>query len=148
MSKYAALRRFFSTQIANELPMSFQEVENIIGAALPSSAHRYPSWWANDLATHVQAKAWLDAGYETQNVDIVAKKLVFKRVSSPRSARAGMSEPQHVFKHGNEPMAATHPMIGALKGLLLIEPDYDLTQPAMPEWAELVKRKYGAEERK
>jgi hypothetical protein len=39
-------------------------------------------------------------------------------------------------------------MIGALKGLLLIEPGYDLTQPAMPEWAELVKRKYGAEERK
>jgi hypothetical protein len=148
MSKYAALSHFFFAQIADELPMSFHQVEDIIGTKLPSSAYRYPAWWANDLASHVQAQAWLHAGYETRNVDIVAKKLVFKRVSGPRSSHAGMSEPQHAFKQGADPMTTSHPMIGALKGLLMIEPGYDLTEPAMPEWAELVDRKYGAEEPK
>ena len=148
MSKYTALTRFFCAQSADELPMSFHQIEDIIGTKLPSSAYRYPAWWANDLATHVQAHAWLQAGYETRNVDIAGNKLVFKRVSGPGSTRAGMSEPQHAFKHGAESTGTKHPMIGALKGLLTIEPGYDLTQPAMPEWAELVERKYGEEEHK
>jgi hypothetical protein len=145
MTKYDLLNRFFQAQTADELPVSFKEVEDIVGSPLPSSAYRYPAWWANDSSSHVQAQAWLDAGYETQNVDMAGKKLVFKRTSRYRAPHAGMGEPQHAFKHGADPMATSHPMIGALKGLLVIEPGYDLTQPAMPEWAELAERKYGGE---
>jgi hypothetical protein len=39
-------------------------------------------------------------------------------------------------------------MIGALKGWLIIEPGYDLTQPAMPEWPDLLDEKYGPEKPK
>jgi len=150
MSKYRALADFFQAQTADELPVSFKEVEDIIGAPLPSSAYRYPAWWANDSSSHVQAQAWLAAGYEAKDVDIAAKKLVFKRVRLSRSPHPGVGEPQHAFKHGGgkhgaEPAATSHPMIGALKGLLVIEPGYDLAQPAMPEWAELARHKYGAE---
>ena len=39
-------------------------------------------------------------------------------------------------------------MIGALKGTFTIEPGYDLTQPAMLEWADIIEGKYGPEKRK
>jgi hypothetical protein len=35
-----------------------------------------------------------------------------------------------------------------LKGTFTIEPGYDLTQPAMPEWADLIDEKYGPEKNK
>lgn len=36
-----------------------------------------------------------------------------------------------------------HPAFGALKGMLTIPADLDLTQPAYPEWADLLDEKYG-----
>jgi hypothetical protein len=42
-----------------------------------------------------------------------------------------------------------HPMIGALKGLLWVDPTLDLTKPALDpsEWDELLNEKYGKDER-
>jgi hypothetical protein len=44
---------------------------------------------------------------------------------------------------------AQHPMIGALKGLLWIDPSLDLTKPALDpdEWEGLLNEKYGKDER-
>lgn len=36
-----------------------------------------------------------------------------------------------------------HPAFGAMKGMTTIPPGVDLTEPAMPEWAELIDEKYG-----
>lgn len=36
-----------------------------------------------------------------------------------------------------------HPLFGCLKGMLVIPPDLDLTQPADPELADYLDRKYG-----
>ena len=39
--------------------MTFAEIEQILGAALPKSAYRYRPWWANQRAgTRVHARAW------------------------------------------------------------------------------------------
>jgi hypothetical protein len=44
---------------------------------------------------------------------------------------------------------AQHPMIGALKGLLWIDPSLDLTKPALDpdEWERVLSEKYGKGER-
>jgi hypothetical protein len=147
MGKYDPLAKFLKLQPSAQLPMTFKEVEAVLGTSLPPSAHQYPAWWSNDITSHVQAKAWLNAGYETQQVDMEAKTLVFKCVH-PASPKLELAESQHGFRH--ETSAETpkrHPLIGALKGWLIIEPGYDLTEPAMPEWARLVDEKYGPEKR-
>ena len=41
-----------------------------------------------------------------------------------------------------------HPIFGAMKGWFTIEKGYDLTQPAMPEWTEMLDEKYGPESQK
>jgi hypothetical protein len=158
MSKYGPLNGFLNTQTASELPMTFREVEQIIGSKLPPSAYRHRPWWANEAASHVHAKAWLSADYQTEQVDMAGKKLVFKRVRAPNAGQGGsaaigshggLGESARAFK--NDPSknpATSHPMIGSLKGWLIVEPGYDLTQPAMPEWAELADKKYGPENSK
>ena len=51
--------------------------------------------------------------------------------------------------HGSEGLKPRrHPLFGALKGTFTIDPDWDLTEPAMPEWAELIDEKYGSKYRK
>lgn len=36
-----------------------------------------------------------------------------------------------------------HPLFGCLKGAFTIDPRWDVTKPAMPEWADMIDEKYG-----
>jgi hypothetical protein len=66
MPKYKPLFDYLRRKSAAELVLSFADIERVIGAMLPNSASR-PQWWANEQSEdtrHVQASAWLDAGYE------------------------------------------------------------------------------------
>jgi hypothetical protein len=124
VAKYDPLTRFLNREAILEICLSFQEIERVLGAKLPPSAYRHRPWWANDPSNHVHAKAWLSAGYETAHVDMEGGKLTFRRVqgASPQPAEeTGPLWPRR------------HPMFGAMKGWITIRPDYDLTQPAMPE---------------
>ena len=38
-----------------------------------------------------------------------------------------------------------HPLFGSMKDVTWIAPGVDLTEPAMPEWADLIDEKYGPE---
>ena len=145
MAKYAALKQFLAGQRFDEIPMSFAEVETVIGRPLPMSAVQHRPWWANEARGHVHAKAWLDAGFATSQVDMAAKKLVFKRIArrkgGPEStgrnaATPGLHEQQALFRNAD---AAAHPAFGAMKGTFSIEPGCDLAQPifAAEEWAHI-----------
>lgn len=66
MARYDPLSRYLRRQSAAELELSFAEIETLIAALLPKSAAR-PQWWANEKSadsTHVQKRAWADAGYD------------------------------------------------------------------------------------
>jgi hypothetical protein len=147
MSKYQDLNRFFSAQTAKFLPMTFDEVQREAGFALPTSARLHQAWWANDHVGHVQARAWLDAGYETEQVDMSARKLVFKRVEVG-SQPSGMSETAIEFKHEGETEKKSRrsPLFGCMKGTFWIDPEWDLTKPTlsdeeMAEWDASLDRK-------
>ena len=64
MGKYDALGGHLRRQRLAQVEVSFTEIERIIHAQLPRSAER-SEWWANDrdAHTHVQSKAWREAGY-------------------------------------------------------------------------------------
>ena len=133
--------------------MSFQEIERVLGFALPASARTYQAWWAND-PKHSQAKAWLDAGAKSGQLDIRAETVVFRKqtqaiasfetgtsyhtVEDMTSNKTGFSE-----EAGSAPAAASgaavtkHPAYGSMKGMIKIMPGVDLTEPADPEWAKI-----------
>ena len=134
MGKYETLGRFLTQQRTNEIPMTFADVERITGTKLPPSAHKHRPWWSNNPQNSVMTKVWLAAGFETEQVDMAGQKLVFRRVRNSSEAR-GTPPP---LTPSDAAGARHHPLRGALKGLVRIMPETDLTQPADPSWADLL----------
>ena len=138
MSKYSALGEYLKHQRRDAVPMTFGEIEKIIGAKLPASAHKHRPWWSNNVNNHVNAKVWLEAGFESEQVDMPARRLVFRRVRKPKAAaETAQSAREKPF----------HPLYGMMQGLIRIMPGTDLTQPADPEWADRLDALYGPEKR-
>lgn len=79
MSKYEPLEQFLKRQHATEVPMTFAEIEKIIGRPLPEKASAIRAWWSNNPSNNVMTKAWIAAGYVTERVDMASRKLVFRR---------------------------------------------------------------------
>jgi hypothetical protein len=143
MSKYEPLTHFLKSHSNDRLPMSFSEVEKAIGAQLPASAFEHQAWWANDTSkSHVQAKAWLQAGYETEQVDVAARKLVFKRTAK---TAGGMLEEAREYKAAEplEKKQGRHPLLGSMKGTFTLVPPSDgESSPEDPEsWEALALAK-------
>lgn len=126
MSKYEALGRFLKSQHGDRVPMSFAEIERVAGVKLPPSARKHRPWWSNNPTNSVMTKVWLDAGFESEQVDMAARRLVFRRVR-PAAPPVSRSAPRH-------------PLFGALKGMVTVAPGVDLTEPADPEWGEMLER--------
>ena len=80
MSKYSALGDYLKRQSRDAVPMTFGEIEKIIGAKLPASAQKHRPWWSNNADNSVMTKVWLDAGFQSEQVDMEERKLVFRRV--------------------------------------------------------------------
>ena len=140
MGKYEPLGTFLRGQRTQEVPLTFREIEKITGAKLPPKAQHHRAWWSNNAANNVMTKVWLDAGFESAQVDMEARKLVFRRVSKAGEASGGLAKP-YATRDGR------HPIRGALRDITFVPPGVDLTEPADPEWADLVDKKYGPEVR-
>lgn len=143
MSKYDSLSRYLAKR-STKLTLSFDAIEKILGFALPRSARRHPAWWSNGAASHVQANAWLGAGFETAEVDMAGEKLSFVPRQAeaaiapvPEAADAPLPPPEAIApvpaKSAESP-PGRHPAWGAMRGTFKIPPDLDLTDPADPEW--------------
>lgn len=77
-SKYKALSEFLYGSWEKRIVLSYKQLEDILGFALPASAHKLPqSYWAN-TEFHTYAKSWLKLGYKAK-VDVENKKVVFER---------------------------------------------------------------------
>ena len=82
--KYEPLRLFLADFDASVWETTFSEIEDILQDQLPLSARKprnYQSWWGND-ASHVQARAWLNAGWSKDRVDLSEERVTFVRGDS------------------------------------------------------------------
>ena len=79
MAKYEKLTEWLKNP--QRLTMTFKEIEQIIEEQLPESAHKYRAWWggASTRAESSQIHAWLDAGWEVENVDLLAEEVTFRK---------------------------------------------------------------------
>jgi hypothetical protein len=128
MSKYEPLTQFLRLQTAAEVRMSFGQIERVIGERLPPSAHEHRAWWSNNPSNSVMTKAWLAAGFRSEQVDMEGQKLVFRRTAD--------AQRKPVQPIGDGPRGQ-HPLIGWMKGTFTIAPGVDLAKPAMPEWGKV-----------
>jgi hypothetical protein len=130
MGKYQPLGDFLRKQRATLIPMTFSEIERITGTRLPKS-QQYPAWWSNSTTNNVMTQVWLDAGFETEQVDVENRKLMFRKVGAPAPAIGKNVVPP------NGEGKSKHPLIGWMKGTVTIAPGVDLTAPADPKWGEV-----------
>lgn len=124
MSKYEPLTHHLAARKEPRIAMRFSEIERLLGFPLPRSARTHRPWWANSGHGHVQAKGWLDAGFASQDVDLEAECLEFVRLNSakPDSVTAA------------PPAKTGLPLWGLFAGQVWVQPGYDLTEPADPDW--------------
>jgi hypothetical protein len=163
--KYDALGLYLKSRASqSEVRLTFAEIEAIIGSELPSSAYDHRPWWSNNPSNNVMTKVWLAAGFETEQVDMAGRKLVFRNVGkmireleeSPEGQAMDnalqelveheLAEEAREFRTMDAKPLGRHPAIGALKGTFTIEPGWDLTKPAMDpeelaEWEASLDRK-------
>jgi len=79
--KYTPLRDYLASYLASQLTLSLEHIEQIIDSKLEAAAYAFKSWWENDRK-NPQAVAWLEAGWEVDNIDTQQKVVVFKRVKA------------------------------------------------------------------
>lgn len=131
MSKYAGLGTHLRRQAGSEVPMTFSEIEDVTGTKLPPKAQHSRAWWSNNPSNNVMTKVWLDAGFESAQVDVKGRKLVFRRVTPTGMAEEAQEYKAEETESGNR--RGRHPLIGSMKGTFWIDPSWDLTKPAMSE---------------
>ena len=125
MSKYTPLTGFLATQRSQEVPMTFAEIEKVIGVPLPESK-QYPAWWSNNPSNNVMTRAWLAAGFKTERVDIAGERLVFRRDGGESAARLKPAPAQPGSFFAN--------LRSRLSGTSRIAPGVDITAPTGEHW--------------
>lgn len=126
MGKYEPLGIYLREQRAQEVPLSFSQIERITGVRLPPKAQHHRAWWSNNPSNNVMTKVWIEAGFESTRVDMAARKLVFRRIGRTPVEKAATPR-----------KGERHPLFGALKDVTFIAPGVDLTEPADPDWGKV-----------
>lgn len=75
--KYNPLTKYLENEAAAVEIMTFNQIEKLLGFALPRSADHHQAWWANQPKG--QSLAWLRAGYRSSAVSVDKQQLTFVR---------------------------------------------------------------------
>ena len=137
MSKYDHLAAHLRGSRQAFLPMTFDNIEHIVGTKLPPSAFKHRAWWSNNPNNSVITHAWLEAGYKTADVDMAGRKLVFRKsLPDEQSPGTGGGQPAQEESQASEDAGAGFysRAFGALKGTVTITAGTSLTSPVGEEW--------------
>ena len=128
MSKYDPLQHFLEGSTTEEVPLTFAEIEQILGSELPASKG-YPAWWSNNPTNNVMTRAWLAAGYRTERVDVTGGKRGFRR---DRSSGAKSGSSLRAVRTGKPGLVDR--LQAALGGTVHVPDGVDLTEPTGEAW--------------
>ena len=90
-SRYAPLTAYLRKSGRAEIPMTFDDIEEVIGAKLPPSASTHRAWFSNHPTSNPMTRAWLAAGYRSADVDMANRKLLFRKVAADEPSPAGVN---------------------------------------------------------
>ena len=79
--QYAALHKYLIERYADVVTLTFGQIEDVMGSALPALARTQQEWWTTTKAQskdHAQSEAWILAG-RTAQPNLGAQLVVFER---------------------------------------------------------------------
>jgi hypothetical protein len=114
MSKYQPLADHLSRLQQDQVRLTFAEIERIAKLTLPQAAYSHSAWWANSRTrdSHGWAHLWLQAGWESFNLDLGRRAIEFRRA---------------VPAHAGPSIASLYPTTLEHLMDLLIDADIDVT---------------------
>lgn len=98
MTKYQPFKDFLGGQSADEVSLTFPEIERTLGFCLPYSARAHPAWWSNHAESHAQARAWLDAGWQAWRVNLKGETVLFRKKQPPVRSVSSAARPDVLAK--------------------------------------------------
>jgi hypothetical protein len=78
--KYMPLEKYLSElpESTHEITLTFEQIEKILAGKLPSSAYEDRRWWDHETeGNHVNKRAWSNAGWKVESLDVNAKWVKF-----------------------------------------------------------------------
>ena len=81
-TKYTPLENYLRDlpKSQREVTLRFEEIERILNDKLPPSAYEDPRWWDHETeANHISKRAWSNAGWKVESLDVNAKRVKFVR---------------------------------------------------------------------
>jgi hypothetical protein len=98
VSKWAGLEGHlkFRAAFTDTVKLTFARIDGLIGSNLPMAAYRDQAWWSN-TSSSAHAKAWLDAGWGVQEVNLKEGWVTFKKVhilpKKPKRKKLEITQP-------------------------------------------------------
>lgn len=78
-AEYLSLYTYLERRYASIVVLTFEQMEALLGFALPASACTEPGWWtAAPVPAHQHSAAWTGAG-RTATPNLMAKTVTFER---------------------------------------------------------------------
>jgi hypothetical protein len=90
--KYALLYKYLDNRYADVIVLTFGQIEDVLGFALPQLARTYHAWWTQgetNVGGPPHADAWTLAG-RTATPNLRAQTVTFERTAT---VRPGLQEP-------------------------------------------------------
>jgi hypothetical protein len=80
--KYTPLEHYLRDlpESQREVSLRFEQIERILNGKLPSSAYEDRRWWDHETeGNHVSKRAWANAGWKIESLDVKKKWVKFIR---------------------------------------------------------------------
>ena len=77
-AEYLALYTYLENRYASTVVLTFEQMEALLGFALPASACTEPGWWAAAAIPTCHSAAWTGAG-RTATPNLLARAVTFER---------------------------------------------------------------------
>jgi hypothetical protein len=81
--KYTPLKNYLRNlpESQSKVTLRFERIEIILKGKLPSSAYEDRRWWDHETeGNHINKRAWANAGWQIDNLDINKQWVKFVRV--------------------------------------------------------------------
>ena len=81
--KYEPLKWYLQRRgyFTNVVTLTFVQIDGIIADNLPMNAYKTQTWW-NNSPNSSQARAWLEAGWRVEQVNLKEGTVIFKKVKT------------------------------------------------------------------
>lgn len=76
--EYLALHSYLDHRYASVVVLTFEQIEALLGFALPGPARTERDWWTGTVETHRHCAAWTEAG-RTAEPNLAARIITFER---------------------------------------------------------------------